>query len=189
MHLTVAIAVGYTFILISAGVICVMAALPSNIVWGHGQAPVLRAELNAIAGQNFGFFTRSPESEEADAYRIGQDGAIGASLLVTPQAKTTNLFGVSRTQRAQGPEMANLVHAMPAHGWVDCSLLDRATCFAAIQAQPRVELRNDSPVPTVCGLVALTSESTVKWAYRRLSDTRYVINQGVQAHVLCTYGH
>lgn len=188
MHVTVAIAAVYAFFLISAGIITVMAALPSNILWAHDQAPVLRAELNAIAGQNFGFFTRSPESEEADAYRTGPDGTVGASLLVTPQAKTTNLFGVSRTQRAQGPEMANLVHAVPPHGWADCSLLDRARCLAAVMAQSRVELRNDSPVPTVCGLVVLTSESTVKWAYRRLSDTRYVINQGVRAHVLCTFG-
>jgi len=189
MKLTVAVGIGYALLLAAAGSICLAAALPSNILWGHTQAIVLRAELNTVAGQNFAFFTRSPETEQVDAYRVNPDGTIGASLLVTPQTRTANLFGLSRTQRAQGPEMANLIHKVPPDAWVDCTSLDRTTCFAAILHQPEVELQNDSPVPTVCGSVALTAESTVKWAYRRLIDARYAIDHIAQTRVFCTHAH
>jgi sporulation delaying protein A len=182
MRLTVAVGVGYALLLAAVGTITLAATLPSNILWGHAQALVLRAELNTVAGQNFAFFTRSPETDQVDAYRLYPDGTVGASLLVTPQARTTNLFGVSRTQRAQGPEMANLIHAVPPDAWADCTSLDRTSCFAGIRHQAPVELHNDSPVPTVC-------ESTVKWAYRRLVDARYVIDDIAPARVLCTHGH
>ncbi|HEY1842468.1 MAG TPA: SdpA family antimicrobial peptide system protein [Mycobacterium sp.] len=181
--------IGFTLLLASAGIVSLVAAMPSNILWGHTQATVLRAELNTVAGQNFAFFTRSPETEQVDAYRLGPDGTVGASLLVTPQAKAANLFGVSRTQRAQGPEMANLIHKVPPDAWADCTSLDRATCFAGILHRSQVELRNESPVPTVCGPVALTAESTVKWGYRRLIDARYTIDQIAPARVVCVHGH
>ena len=80
---------------------------------GRTQLPALRAELNTVAGQNFAFFTRSPETDQIDAYRLDPDGTVGASLLVTPQAKPANLFGLSRTQRAQGPELAILLREVP----------------------------------------------------------------------------
>jgi antimicrobial peptide system SdpA family protein len=189
IKLTVAIGVGYSALLAVAGAVTLAAALPSNILWGHNQAVALRAELSTVAGQNFAFFTRSPETEQVDAYRLDPNGTIGASQLVTPQTRLANLFGVSRTQRAQGPELANLIHKVPPDRWADCTSLDRATCFAGILRQPKVELLNDSPVPTVCGLVALTGESTVKWGYRRLVDARYVIDQIARANVVCIHGH
>lgn len=189
LKLTVTVGIGYASLLAAAGIITLAAALPSNILWGHTQATVLRAELNTVAGQNFAFFTRSPETEQVDAYRLDPDGTIGASLLATPQTRAANLFGVSRTQRAQGPEMANLIHKVPPDAWADCTSLDRARCFAGILRQPQVELHNESPVPTVCGLVALTAESTVKWGYRRLIDARYAIDQIARARVVCAHGH
>jgi len=159
------------------------------VVWERTQAPTVRAELNMIAGENFAFFTRSPESEEIDAYRLRPDATVGPSLLVTPQAEPANLFGLSRTQRAQGPELATLLRAVPPDAWVDCTALDRATCFAGAARQPTARLSNNSPVPTVCGAVVLTVERTTKWAYRRLTDTRYAIEHLTAASVGCGDRH
>lgn len=189
MKPTVIVGVALASMLIAAAISSMAATLPSNIVWGRTQLPAARAQLNTIAGQNFAFFTRSPKTDQFDVYRIDPDGSVGASLLVTPQARTANLFGLSRTQRAQGPELANLLRAAPADAWTDCTTLDRTKCIDGVRLQPKAQLRNNSPVPTVCGPVALTVESTTKWAYRRLTETRYTIERIAPASIDCIHGH
>jgi antimicrobial peptide system SdpA family protein len=187
MKPTVVVGIAYASLLAASGLSSFAATLPSNIVWERTQLTKVRSEFNMVAGQNFAFFTRSPETNQIDAYRLQPDGAFGASLLVTPQGRVANLFGLSRTQRAQGPELANLVRAVPADAWADCGDLDRTTCLGGALDRPKVLLRNTSPVHTVCGQVALTVESTTKWAYRRLTETRYTIERIAPASVDCNH--
>lgn len=180
--------VAYACALAAIGTATMAATLPSNVLWERTQLPAVRAELNSIAGENFAFFTRSPESEQIAAYRLRPDGILGPSLLTTPQARSDNLFGLSRTQRAQGPELANLIRAVPADEWADCTMVDSATCVNRVARQPTTLLRNHSPVPTVCGSVALTLESTTKWAYRHLTSDQYSIDRIATANVECANG-
>jgi antimicrobial peptide system SdpA family protein len=177
--------VAYACLLTAIGTATLVATLPSNILWERTQLPAVRAELNAIAGENFAFFTRSPESEQIAAYRLGSDGSLGLSLLTTPQAKAGNLYGLSRTQRAQGPELANLMRAVPADEWTDCAALDAVTCVDRMVRRGSAHLQNHSPIPTVCGKVVLTLESTAKWAYRRLATAVYTIDRIVMVNVDC----
>jgi antimicrobial peptide system SdpA family protein len=186
---TVIVGVVYASLLAAAGTLTLAATLPSNIIWERTQLQTLRVELNTIAGQSFAFFTRSPQTEQIVAYRLLPEGTIGASLMVTPQGRPANLFGVSRTQRAQGPELANLVQDVEPRMWLDCTGLDRRDCLDQIARAPKAVLRNTSPVPTVCGQVLLAAERTTKWAYRRLTDTGYVIHQIVPASIDCPDGH
>jgi antimicrobial peptide system SdpA family protein len=185
---TVVVGVVYACVLAAAGALSLAATLPSNIIWERTQLRALRIELNTIAGQSFAFFTRSPQTEQIVAYRLRPDGTAGDSLMVTPQGTPANLFGVSRTQRAQGPELANLTQAVEPRQWLDCTGLDRGTCLDQAVQAPKALLRNTSPVPTVCGQVLLAGERTTKWAYRHLTDTHYVIHQIVPASVDCPHG-
>jgi antimicrobial peptide system SdpA family protein len=189
MKRTMGVGVAYACLLAAAGIWSLAATLPSNILWERTQLPALRVELNTIAGQNFAFFTRSPEDNQIIAYRLNPDGATTESLMVTPQGKASNLFGLSRTQRAQGPELANLVRVIRLNAWADCTGLDRPTCVERASGRPKVLLHNDSPVPTVCGRVVFTVESTTKWAYRRLAEDRYVIERIAPASVDCIHSH
>jgi antimicrobial peptide system SdpA family protein len=186
MKATVIVALVYGSLLAIAGLASVGASLPSNIVWGRTQLLGMRAELNMIAGQNFAFFTRSPESDQVGAYRVNPDETVGDSLLVTPQNKAGNLLGLSRTQRAQGPEIALLVNAIPNSAWLDCGELDRKACLDGVRRQSTVFLRDTSRVPTLCGRVALTVEATTSWAYRHLTGTRYTIQRIAGASIECT---
>jgi antimicrobial peptide system SdpA family protein len=188
MKQTVIVGIAYAILLAAAGMSTMAASLPSNIVWQRIQVPTVRAQLNKIAAQDFAFFTRSPETDQIDAYRLRSDGTIGTSLLVTPQARPANLFGLSRNQRAQGPELAILLRKVPTDAWVDCTELDRTTCIERVVRHPEAFLRNNSPIPTVCGNVAFTVESTTKWAYRRLTETRYTIDRIAAASVECIHG-
>jgi antimicrobial peptide system SdpA family protein len=185
MRRTVLVGVVYVCLLATAGLATLAATLPSNVLWDRSQLLIVRAELNTVAGQNFAFFTRSPESEQIVAYRLLPDGALGASLLHLPQGRAANLFGLSRTQRAQGPELANLMRAVPATAWTDCTELGHDECVDGIRGRGKAMLRNTSPIPTICGEVALTAESTVKWAYRRLTADRYTIERVAPASIDC----
>jgi len=182
---TVLVGVVYGLVLAAGGLVTLAATLPSNILWDRSQLVRVRAVVNVVAGQNFAFFTRSPESDQIVAYRLLPDGELGASLLHLPQGKTANLFGLSRTQRAQGPELANLMRAVPATAWTDCTEFGRDECVDRIRGHGKAMLRNTSPIPTICGEVALTAESTVKWAYRRLTEDRYTIERVAPASIEC----
>ena len=63
MKPTMIVGIVYALLLTAAGLSSVAATLPSNIVWQGTQLPAVRAEPNTIAGQDFAFFTRSPETE------------------------------------------------------------------------------------------------------------------------------
>jgi antimicrobial peptide system SdpA family protein len=189
MRPPVIMGVAYACVLIVAAIASVAATLPSNIMWERNQLRAIRVELNTIAAQDFAFFTRSAETEQIIAYRLNSDGSAVASLSRTPQAKASNLFGLSRTQRAQGPELANLVRAVRPGAWVNCTGLDRKTCFDGVPRQPKAFLHNNSPIPTVCGQVMLTFERTTKWAYRRLTDARYAVERVALASIDCVHGH
>jgi antimicrobial peptide system SdpA family protein len=185
MRPTVLVAVGYFALLTIAGLTTLAATLPTNIVWNRGQWPTVRAGLNVVAGQNFAFFTRSPESDEYVAYRLQPDGVLGDSLLQVPQGKSANLFGLSRTQRAQGPEMANLMRAIPTSGWIECAELGHDECVDGMRGRGKTTLLNTSPIPTICGEAALAVESTVKWAYRKVTADGYTIERLAPVSIDC----
>ncbi|WP_443047605.1 SdpA family antimicrobial peptide system protein [Streptomyces sp. NBC_00354] len=80
-------------------------------------------------------------------------------------APHSNLFGLERSQRAQGPEVAYLEAAVP--NWIECSgTLER--CLPRAAETPAAKLENRSPVQTLCGDSFITQESVVPWSYRDL---------------------
>lgn len=185
MRQTIAVSVVYAVVLAGGWLLSLAATLPSNVVWNRSQLPGVRAALNSVATQNFAFFTRSPETDQIDVYRL-QDNEIGASLLATPQGKASNLFGLSRTQRAQGPELADLIKQVPADGWTSCERLDLHDCIEAALPKPSISLENGSSVPTACGDAALTIEETVKWSYRHLTDAVHTIKRLAVVRINCS---
>ncbi|MCV7355218.1 SdpA family antimicrobial peptide system protein [Mycolicibacterium fluoranthenivorans] len=185
MRQTTVVGVVYALVLAGGWLASLAATMPSNIVWNRNQIPAIRAAVNAVASQNFAFFTRSPETDQIDAYRLQSDGHLGVSFLLTPQGKPGNLFGLSRSQRAQGPELASLAKRVWADGWINCEHLDRWRCIEAAQRTPPQALGNDSSVPTVCGDAAITVEDTVKWSYRHLTDEVHTIKKLAVVHVDC----
>lgn len=74
--------------------------------------------------------------------------------MITPQGLPSNVFGLSRTQRAQGPELANLQLGVPGSSWTVCdgSALE---CLELYKDSPVAMVENTSPVLTVCGGASL----------------------------------
>lgn len=160
-----------------------LTTLPSNAVMGRSDAVQLKLFFNVVASQGFGFFTRDPQSEQTDAYQILPDGGIH-SLLITPQTRDRNLYGVSRRQRAQGPELAALDRQL-SHVWRDCDSRMLERCVTSNAPTETLELKNESPIPTICGDVIFTIEHTTKWAYRDLISDRYAVFKFARSNVKC----
>lgn len=154
--------------IITAGVMsallvtCVFMSLPSNVILGQSS---LRFNFNVIASEQFPFFTKSPESMAVGLYRIQSDGQV-TDLRLTPQGRMSNWFGLSRKQRAQGPEGAFLandptVEFTPCGGSPEKCITDNADAKT-------IALVNTSPMPTLCGELFLTEEYPVPFEYRKL---------------------
>ncbi|MGK5730262.1 SdpA family antimicrobial peptide system protein [Streptomyces sp. URMC 124] len=155
-------------------------ALPNNVTT-PSWAPTAKFYSSAFVPQGWAFFTKSPQSEQMGAYRPHGDDAPG-NLSLTPQGKASNLFGLSRRQRAQGPEEALLNASVP--GWDPCQDTNDA-CLRAAAARPAHAVTNTSPQPTLCGDVVMTNERPVPWAYRDLSPETSHITRTVHLRITC----
>ena len=165
-----AVAFGYT----------VFMSLPSNVLYGQDDG--LRLSTDILVSQQFPFFTKNPQSESVNAYRTTGDDT-PESLMITPQGRAQNLFGISRLQRAQGPELAFLANETTVV-WHTCSgTADE--CVRRAAAWPAQRFDSPSPLPTVCGDAFLTVERPVPFAYRKLVSYRFRTSKVAHVNVTC----
>ncbi|MEV4614326.1 SdpA family antimicrobial peptide system protein [Kitasatospora sp. NPDC049258] len=153
--------------------------LPSNALSSrHSKGP--RQYFNTVTPQVWAFFTKNPEEVQLGVY-ASRDGSV-VDLLRTPQGNPSNVFGLSRSQRAQGPEMAYLNVSVP--GWQDCAG-QLAPCLERSAATPAVKVENRSPVRTVCGDSFITQEFTVPWSYRNIVPYSHRVTKIAHLDVAC----
>ncbi|MEU6438941.1 SdpA family antimicrobial peptide system protein [Streptomyces sp. NPDC047046] len=155
--------------------------LPSNALSSRHSAGA-RTAFNTLVPQNWAFFTRNPETGQTGAYRLGHDGEV-SDLLHTPQGAPSNLFGLSRTQRAQGPELGYLNAHVTGH-YAKCSAY-LADCVEESAKRAPVKVTNTSPLPTLCGDLVLTQEKTVPWAFRNEVPYQKHVDRVAHVDVRC----
>ncbi|WP_328554986.1 MULTISPECIES: SdpA family antimicrobial peptide system protein [unclassified Streptomyces] len=136
--------------------------LPSNALSSR-HSKGARQYFNEVTPQVWAFFTKDPEGVQIGTYAF--DGKHSKNLLKTPQGSPSNLFGLDRTQRAQGPEIAYINTSVTQ--WQPCAgNLD--VCLHEAAARPAEKVKNRNPVRTVCGDSFITQERVVPWSYRNL---------------------
>ncbi|MFV0534716.1 MAG: SdpA family antimicrobial peptide system protein [Cumulibacter sp.] len=157
--------------------IAIFLGLPSNALSVRDGSTV-RWLFSGFMPQGWAFFTKPPDDPEFHAYRVGDDGKI-ESASVYPNSRAENLFGISRLQRTQGPEMALLARAAKSKNWLDCLELPQGDdcLIAASQSDP---IRLDSPthIPTLCGRILIAETAPVPWPFRN-DYTGWRIDQNV----------
>jgi len=156
-----------------------VAVPPTTISLGMGQD--FRNNYSAFVSQGWNFFTKDLQGTQFGAYTT-VSGSAPVSLLTTPQTRIENAWGLTRNQRAQGPELANLANAVTE--WQECSTL-RISCAVNLDAEP-IELVDTSPLPTLCGSVILTQERQSPWSYRTfLSADEQIVDKVALVDVVC----
>jgi antimicrobial peptide system SdpA family protein len=118
------------------------------------------------APQGWAFFTRSPR--EARTYVFTRHDGQWSSAALTPVSRPSNDFGLSRAARAQGIELGMLLMASPPSEWQPC---DTALLVCLDHASIMGTVKNASPRPTLCGVVGLTHQEPLPWAWRRSRTT------------------
>lgn len=162
-------------------------SLPSNVLSSR-DGSTARTVAAELAPQSWVFFTKPPSDPEYQPFDLSGGGA--ESLLVFPQARPRNLGGLLRTQRAQGPEMANIVNAAPLSTWISCEQEvspEDCALLAGSSSRQIPEIENSSPVPTICGEVAVVESAPLRWAFRESldgSNVRIPV-RGVRLDVAC----
>ncbi|WP_396823050.1 SdpA family antimicrobial peptide system protein [Mycetocola sp. BIGb0189] len=141
----------------------VAASYPSNVLKPSSNPQIL-SFVSAVFPQGWAFFSKDPQDIEIVAYRPTASGL--TSLQTTPQSKVENLWGLTRTQRAQGPELAALSTDAT---WVECTPGDLPqACYTKSNRLERI--KTPVPHPSLCGDVILLQEKPVAWSFRELVD-------------------
>lgn len=148
-------------------------SLPSNVLSDTGIKSAARFFSVDLAPQGWAFFTRDPS--EADL--LYYDAASLEPLWITPQGRAENGFGVSRTQRAQGPEAAELLQSLGIDDWHECDAGAKVVdCVLAGESdlRDRIQVTNNTPVKTLCGNVLFVQADPVPWSYREFYEETHL---------------
>lgn len=162
--------------------LCVFQSLAPNALSQGGPATTaLRDAVLAIAPQRWEFFTKSPQAAQILAYRVGT----GESALSLPQSRSSNAFGLSRAQRAQGPELAALHQQV--EKWSTCrDKSDSTACLARTKVREPELLRNDAAFRTLCGELVLTQEKPTPFEFRDFGLSEFRVVRAAHVEVRCS---
>ncbi|MCX5204973.1 SdpA family antimicrobial peptide system protein [Streptomyces sp. NBC_00237] len=159
-------------------------SLPSNVLSTRDGGD-LRAFSARFLPQSWAFFTKPPSDPEFVPYVVNDDGVAYAARL--PNSRPDNLYGLSRRQRAQGPEVAAMANQV--QKWKNCeeaegdcpAVVAGSSASGAANSGPGrgsgpanepvsvpvpVSVENTSPVPTLCGRLVLVETRPVPWKFR-----------------------
>lgn len=168
-------------LLMSWTALSVVESLSPHALSSHVPAAVkVRDVVLTIAPQRWEFFTASSKGRQYVAYRT----QTGESALSLPQGRAANMFGVSRAQRAQGPELAAL-HQQVAK-WTKC--VDKSAsqrCIRQAAEQQPQALRNGAKRKTLCGDVLLAQEKATPFEFRGFDLPKFRVLQAARVEVSC----
>ncbi|NQD39283.1 SdpA family antimicrobial peptide system protein [Glutamicibacter halophytocola] len=145
-------------------VVTLVMSTPVTVILGAESEPAKRA-FSQFYPQGWGFFTKPPDDPEITVYEIQADGTPRYASIM-PNARAENLYGISRAQRAQGPEVANLFNGTTAS--VDClEIPSDVSCLAVgMEKLTAEEVPNTATHQTVCGDLLLVQTRPVAWGQR-----------------------
>jgi len=152
----VTVALGVVAAVLAA--LAVYASLPASAI----QLPRgVTSTAGLLMPQGWNFFTAPMRAVYPQAYERSSGGTWvyqGGSLAVP-----SDLFGLDRSRRALGAEIALLIEYLPARDWRSCGGAP-TSCLA--DAPIAVRLVNTSTLDNLCGDVGFVQQQVLPWAWR-----------------------
>lgn len=136
-------------------------SLPSNVL-STRDGGELRSLSARFLPQSWAFFTKPPSDSEFVPYVVSDDGVAYAGRL--PNSRSDNLYGLTRRQRAQGPEVASMANQV--QKWENCEAIEGDCPVVVAGSSTPTSVTNSSPVPTLCGRLVLVESRPVPWKFR-----------------------
>ena len=164
-------------------VVTIMMSLPSNVLVSRDGSALRKASVELLP-QGWAFFTKPPSESEIVPYVVNAKSA-PVSALAPPQAELKNLLGLSRAQRAQGPELASYVNQIT--NWVECDSNEPDICAQQTFKKGIIPQKFDSvaPVPSLCGKVVALETEPIRWSFRKFSSATRSAKQAAIMEVTC----
>ena len=153
----------------------VHAAMPANAL----QLPLEASHtVQILLPQGWAFFTADPTQVYPQAYQpgAGRQWINSGGSLVVPG----DLFGLDRSKRAQGTEIALLMQGIPARDWRTCTVQPTA-CLS--RAPAAAHLVNTSNLQNLCGDVGIVRQQQLPWAWH--GSGTIMPSQIVRVEVAC----
>ncbi|MBG9244987.1 SdpA family antimicrobial peptide system protein [Corynebacterium belfantii] len=122
-----------------------------------------------LTSPSHGVFVKPQQDGEYRVYSI--DGSESASRIDSfPNSSPSNFFGLSRSQRSQGPEIAEIVQQNDRE---NCNSVSIHECLVeASKDPPNVSAQNSAKDKTMCGeLIFLHTKPTI-WSYQDFSNEK-----------------
>lgn len=123
---------------------------------GDDPSPSLRDGAWLVWPQGWNLFSGGEYTPELAAYQPTPAG--WADALSTPQLRGGGLLGFGRGQRNQVREVEYLASAIPPGAWHACGRPSLAECPDALAGRAVIVV-DSAALPSLCGTVALTSET------------------------------
>lgn len=163
--------------------ISIIMSLPSNVLVSRDGSP-LRQTSTELLPQGWAFFTKPPSESEIVPFSVGANSG-PVSALAPPQAELKNLLGLSRAQRAQGPELAGYVNEITR--WVDCDSNEPQICAEDTLDKGMTPQEFDAitPAPTLCGKVVALETEPIRWSFREFSSSTRTAKRAAIMEVSC----
>lgn len=158
-------------------------SLPSNVLASR-DGSLLRKTSVELIPQGWAFFTKPPSESEIVPFSVGTNTA-PVSALAPPQAEFKNLLGLSRAQRAQGPELAGYVNEVTR--WVDCVSREPSTCAQDLLNESVTPQKFDSTTSaaSLCGRIIALETEPVRWSFREFSTSARTAKRAALLEVSC----
>ncbi|MGX1695281.1 SdpA family antimicrobial peptide system protein [Microbacterium keratanolyticum] len=139
------------------------------------------AEAVAVFGpQRWEFFTASPREPKLLAF----DPSSHELVTQLPQTRVENAFGISRTQRAYGPELALVADGVEA--WDDCGNGEKLqVCLETASTSPSTKIENPARFTTLCGQYLIAEIEPVPFEFRDFEYGDYVATRVANVSVSC----
>lgn len=135
--------------------------------------------LGAAFPQGWAFFTRSPQEEQ---WQVFTDTSPPRKLSRSPYSEPHNMFGLDKSVRKQGVELAGLLGKITDADWQPCS--SDAECMN--HAGPAKAIDNPAPEPSFCGAVVIVGSDIIPWGYRKARTAAYQNTRSAHLQVRCS---
>lgn len=132
----------------------------------------VKAPVQTVMPEQWGFFTRSPREDELLSYR--QNSGRWSSASMYPHSQARYLFGWNRVSRAQGIEIGMLFAEVTDREWHPCPASSTVTmCLEEGAAGAEwIDVPNRSPEPTLCGHAAISKALPPPWAWANIGQAK-----------------
>lgn len=175
----------WSVFLVMASVILVgiFFTLPSNVL-SIRDGGAKRTFFASYVPQSWGFFVKPQRDGEYRVYSVDGSGN-GSRVDSFPNSSPSNFFGFSRSQRSQGPEMAQITQQ---NDWKSCSTLTIHECLVEASQDPLIiSATNRSKNETMCGDLVFLHTKPTTWSYKDFSNERRTAEAYQHVFVKCKH--